>query len=161
LMSMTIKELRKQKGLTQKQASDLTQIPLRTYKNYENDSDKNGSIKYNYIFERLREYGKIDETHGVLTLDMIKSVCGEVFSESDVDYCILFGSYSRGTANELSDIDLLISTDISGLKYFGIVETLREKLHKKIDLLDLRQLDSNPELLNSILKDGIRIYVQE
>jgi hypothetical protein len=31
-------------------------------------------------------------------------------------------------------------------------------LHKKIDLLDVKQLAGNAELLNEVLKDGIKIY---
>ena len=35
---------------------------------------------------------------------------------------------------------------------------LREKLHKRIDLLDVKQLSENTDLINEVLKDGIRIY---
>ena len=45
-MNNTLKELRKKCGLTQAEASQITDIPLRTYINYENDSSKAGSIKY-------------------------------------------------------------------------------------------------------------------
>ena len=39
-----------------------------------------------------------------------------------------------------SDIDLLVSSDIKGLKFFGLVEELRQELHKKVDVLDISQL---------------------
>lgn len=48
--------------------------------------------------------------------------------------------------------------DITGLQYFGLAERLREELHKKIDLLDPKQLLNNEQLLNEVLKEGIRIY---
>ena len=35
-----------------------------------------------------------------------------------------------------------------------------EKLHKKVDLLDLRQLADNQALIDEILKDGVRVYEQ-
>ena len=155
---MNLKELRKSKKLTQAQASEITEIPLRTYKIYENDSSREETIKYKYIYKVLDEYTAVDEEHGVLTLDDIKSACKNIFVQYDVEYCYLFGSYSKGKANEKSDVDLLISTPITGLKFFGIAERLREELKKKVDLLDLRQLDNNKELLNEILKDGIKIY---
>ena len=44
---MTLKELRKSKKLTQAKCAEHLGIPLRTYRNYENDGDKAGSIKYN------------------------------------------------------------------------------------------------------------------
>ena len=55
-------------------------------------------------------------------------------------------------------MDLLISTDISGIKFYDLAESLREALNKKVDLLKLEQLKDNPELVNEILRDGIRIY---
>lgn len=53
----TIKTLRNEKGLTQSKAAELTGIPLRTFKMYENDESKVGSIKYNYILDELSKYG--------------------------------------------------------------------------------------------------------
>ena len=159
-MDKTIKQLRMQCGLTQSEASDLTGIPLRTYKTYENDASKIGSIKYNYILQKLEEYGRIDESHGILRHEDIVAACAEVFSEYDVHYCYLFGSYAKGTATEASDVDLLISTSVSGLRYYGLAEKLREKLKKNVDLINLEQLLDNQELLNNILKDGEKIYEQ-
>ena len=158
--AVTIKELRKNKKLTQAEASKLSGIPLRTFKIYENDESKVGTIKYNYILQRLNEYGLVDETHGVLSLEDIKNAVSTVLAGYDVDYAILFGSYARGSAVGTSDIDLLISTSVTGLKFYGIAENLRTAMNKKIDLLDLRQLSNNPELLKNILGEGIRIYVQ-
>ena len=42
-MKYSIKELRNQIGLTQSEVSDITGIPIRTYKNYENDPNKEAS----------------------------------------------------------------------------------------------------------------------
>ena len=80
------------------------------------------------------------------------------FETYDVEYCYLFGSYARGEAIEKSDVDLLVSTSITGLKFYGLVERLRNSLNKKVDVLDINQLVNNKELLNEILKDGIKIY---
>ena len=55
-------------------------------------------------------------------------------------------------------MDLLISTETTGLRFYELTETLREALHKKVDLLDLKQLMKNEELLRTILRDGVRIY---
>ena len=53
---------------------------------------------------------------------------------------------------------LLISTVVSGLKFYGLVEEIRVALHKKVDVLNMEQLMDNPELTKEILKDGIKIY---
>lgn len=60
--------------------------------------------------------------------------------------------------NTESDVDLLISTGVSGLKFYGLVEEIRVALHKKVDVLNMEQLMDNPELTKEILKDGIKIY---
>lgn len=155
-----LKELRKSKSLTPEQASTILGISLRSYKTYENDEKKVGTIKYNRMLESLARYTSIDEEHGLLTLDEIKNRCKKVLDEYSVKYCILFGSYAKGVATEKSDIDLLISTDVKGLKFFGLVEKLRNTLEKEVNLLDLNQLVGNKNLIDEILKDGIKIYEQ-
>ena len=57
-----------------------------------------------------------------------------------------------------SDVDLLISANVKGLKFYGLVEEIREALHKKVDVLEINQLKDNLELTQEILKDGIKIY---
>ncbi len=153
-----IKKIRLEKKLTQKQVADFVGVSLRSYKSYENDKVKEGTIKYNYILEKLNNLNPIDEDHGILDMDFIKEKCKEVFDEYPVHYCILFGSYAKGKANESSDLDFLISSDLKGIKFYGLVEKLRLALHKRVDVLNLDQLKDNLELTNEILRDGIRIY---
>jgi len=155
---MTLKQLRQEKGLTQAKCAEYLKIPLRSYKRYEADDGKSNEIKYKYIIDRLNEYGRIDEEHGRLTLEQIKEICGRIFAEYGVEYCYLFGSYAKKTATEKSDVDLLVSVPINGLKFFELAEVLKEKLKKKVDLLDVNQLNNNPDLVFEILKDGIKIY---
>ena len=156
---MTLKQLRISKGLTQNECAKFIGVPLRTYVRYENDKSKTDNIKYSFMVNKLNEYGFIDEEHGILSKEQIKEICQQVFANYEVEFCYLFGSYAKDVAKETSDIDLLISSNASGIKFFGLIEELREKLKKKVDLLDINQLNNNPELLKEILKDGIKIYV--
>ncbi|MBO4668257.1 MAG: nucleotidyltransferase domain-containing protein [Bacilli bacterium] len=155
---MTLKELRQSKNLTQLQVANLLNISLRSYKQYENEKEKEGTFKYNYIYDELNKYGFIDEEHGILSIDDIKKIVNQVLSQHEVEYCYLFGSYARGEAEEKSDVDLIVATDITGMDFFGLCEYLREALHKKVDLLNLAQLNNNQQLLYEVLKDGIKIY---
>ena len=154
----TLKSLRISKNMTQKQACELLGISLRSYKEYENNEAKIGTLKYRSMVSELEAYSPLDEEHGILTLAQIQKACEDVLSDYTVKYGILFGSYAKGTPTEQSDVDLLISTDVTGLRFFGIAERLREALQKKVDLLDLRQLTDNPDLLDEILKNGVKVY---
>ena len=147
---MTLKELRKEKGLTQAACAKVVGVPVRTYVRYETDEGRTG--------ETLQKYGVIDEEHGLLTVDKIKSVCAPLFEQYGVKYAYLFGSYAKGKATERSDVDLLISMPLNGLRFYELVEVLRESLKKKVDLLDETQLDNNSVLVKEILRDGIKIY---
>ena len=95
---MTLKELRKEKKLTQVECAKYLGIPVRTYQNYETDESKVESMKYLFMIQKLEQYGFIDETHGILTVQKIKDICRDVFSDFDVEYCYLFGSYAKGKA---------------------------------------------------------------
>ena len=155
---MTLKELRLQKQLTQEEAAGLLKIIRKTYIRYENGAIKEDSFKYQYVMKTLETVNFIDEEHGVLTMEQIKRISQEVFKEYNVEFCYLFGSYAKGKANEKSDVDLLVSVPSDGLKFLELVEMLRLKLKKKVDLLDFNQLNNNTELTYEILKDGIKIY---
>ena len=155
---MELKKLRIEKDLTQEECASLLGISARTYMRYENDDSKKNTLKYNYIYNKLSLYNIIDEEHGILTVEQIRDKSKEIFKEYDVNYCYLFGSYARGEAKEDSDIDLFISMPVNGLKFYELVEKLREKLRKKIDLLDESQIENNPKLALEILRDGIKVY---
>lgn len=155
---MTIKQLRVEKGLSQVDCAKYLNIPYRTYCRYELNESKVSPIKYKYIIERLNNYGFIDEEHGVLTMEQIKEACSEVLRSYNAEYAYLFGSYAKGTAKETSDVDLLVSVSFTGLSFFELIEALREKLKKKVDVLGVEQLNNNPALLQEILRFGIKIY---
>lgn len=153
-----LKELRIEKKMTQQEVADLVGISLRSYKSYENDEEKRDTIKYKYIVEQLSKINQIDEETGILELEDIVRKCSKVFERYEVSFCYLFGSYAKGKATQTSDVDLLISANVKGLKFYGLVEEIRTALHKKVDVLDMDQLKENIELTEEIFKDGIKIY---
>ena len=153
-----LRSLREKRGITQKKAAEMLGVSLRAYQNYENASTENNGIKYTYCLQKMKEFCLFNENRGVYSIDEIAEICSAIFENYSVEYCILFGSYARGEAKDDSDIDLLISCDITGMKFFGLIEELRQQLHKKIDLLNLAQLNNNQVLVSEILRDGVRIY---
>ena len=155
---MSLKDIRLQGNLTQEEAAQLLGVTRRTYVNYEAGKIDESSLKYKYVVETLQKATLIDENHGILTIDQIRKICGEIFKDYSVEYCYLFGSYAKGKATETSDVDLLVAMPVDGMKFFELIEVLREQLKKKIDLLDIAQLENNPALVQEILRDGIKIY---
>ena len=153
-----LKTRRLEKKLTQREVSKRIGISLRSYIMYENDESKEDTPKYRFLLQELDKINPLDESNGILLLEDIKRVCADIFTSYQIDFCYLFGSYAKGHATGESDVDLLISTETTGLRYFEMTERLRQGLHKKVDLLDLKQLLNNEELLREVMKWGIRIY---
>ena len=153
-----LKSRRIEKGLTQQEVSKRIGVSLRSYVMYENDETRTGTPKYRFLLQELDKMDPLDESHGILSLERIKQICTDIFISYQVDFCYLFGSYAKGTATEKSDVDLLVSTETTGLRFFEMTERLRQSLHKKVDLLDLKQLLHNEDLLHEVLKEGVKIY---
>lgn len=153
-----LKEMRISKQITQQEAARRIGISLRSYIMYENDATKENTIKYRFLMQELQKINAVDEEHGILTTEQIRMCCKEILDAYQVEYCYLFGSYAKGKATEQSDVDLLISTKEKGLRFYEIAERLRESLHKKVDLLDVKQLVNNETLIDEMLKEGIKIY---
>jgi predicted nucleotidyltransferase len=72
------------------------------------------------MMNKLEQYGFVDEDHGILGIQAIKEICSEVFDSFNVDYCYLFGSYAKGKAVDSSDVDLLVSTTDTGMRFFDL-----------------------------------------
>ncbi len=155
---MTLKEIRVRHRLTQAQAAAMLGVSLRSYKSYETEPRKAETRKYRYMAQELEELNRLDETHGLLTVDEITRLCRETLAASPVTYAYLFGSYARGSATQTSDVDLLISGEVEGLQFYGLVEALREALHKQVDVLTPAQLVNNLSFLDEILRSGVKIY---
>ena len=154
---MNLAEIRKQNGLTQKEVAALVGIPYRTYVRYEEESSYVGTYKYNKIVEDLINKVRVDENHGVLSLEKIKELLSPLFIKYNITFCYLFGSYARNEARENSDVDLLVDTDLTGMCFLMLVEEIRTILSKKIDLLRLKDLSPNNPIVLEILKEGIRL----
>ena len=152
-----LRSTREKLKLTQIDAAKILNISRRTYQKYESIED-NKDQKLQYYVYVLNKLLIIDEENGILEIEDIKQKVSEILSKYNVNFCYLFGSYAKGKAVPTSDVDLIIDSDITGLDYFGLVEELRESLHKRVDLLKVNQLDNNQQLLKEIMKDGIKIY---
>lgn len=160
---MNLLQTRTYYNLTQLEASRIIKLPIRTYIRYEKDDNYGNELKREMMIKTINDHCEITETKGILTIDFIKSELTKLFDseyKSDIEFCYLFGSYAKSYANESSDVDLCVSTQLTGLKFIGLSESIRQVLHKKIDLIRLSNLNDNIDLINEIMKDGIKIYEQ-
>ena len=158
---MNIKQTRLNNNLTQQEVANFVGIPLRTYVRYENSEEYGDYLKRQLIIQKISELFEINETKGILSIDKIVKLLSNLFDseyKNQIDFCYLFGSYAKEKATEKSDVDLCISTSLTGFKFMGLSEKVRETLHKNVDLVRVDMLSGNIELLNEIMKHGIKIY---
>lgn len=90
-------------------------------------------------------------------LQQITKVVVPILKKNDVVKAGIFGSYARGDAKKGSDVDILIKQKgkKSLLDLVRLEHKLKEKLKKKVDLLDYEGL--SPYLKERILKEEIKI----
>ena len=80
------------------------------------------------------------QSPGDLTRDAILRRLRENYSELSVQFGVrrigLFGSFANGTANETSDVDLIVDFERPiGLRFVELVEYLETLLGRRVDVL--------------------------
>ncbi len=96
--------------------------------------------------------------NGVYTIDMLRQTLSPIFQRNNVRKATLFGSYSRGEANEHSDVDLLVDSGLRGLRFFGLLDEVCESLKCDVDMIDTFDLIPGSPVDAEIQKTGIVIY---
>lgn len=78
----------------------------------------------------------------ILTIDEIKERVQPILAKYGLNEVYLFGSYSRGQATEVSDVDLAFVSDrtLSYFEIFEIEEELEKVLGKSVELVPMDQL---------------------
>lgn len=165
-MHQPIRVVRENVGLTQEQVANLVGIPVKTIRNWEQNIRKPSEWVMNLIIDRIlheksEQTTTMDENQGILSFLTIKKIVSQFAEQSDIKSVYLFGSYAKGEANDYSDIDLYIESDLNGLEYFEFVESLREQLNKKIDLLSNNTLNIHSQLMDEIKRTGIVLYQKQ
>lgn len=91
-------------------------------------------------------------------MEKIKKI---LLSKIDCDAIILFGSYSRGTQNDESDIDIAFKTKqyISKKDIFYLKQEIEDAVNKDIDLINLDNIGDS--FRYEILINGITLYCKD
>lgn len=99
-------------------------------------------------------------TTKIYSIDEIKEMLKDILSNTDVEKVILFGSYSKNVATKNSDIDFLIDSKgkLKGLKFFAIIDMIKEKFDKNVDVIEISEINKNSKIEKEITKTGIVVY---
>jgi len=97
----------------------------------------------------------------IFTPNEIKQRLQPIFISHQIRQAILFGSYGKGNATQNSDVDLLVDSDLRGLRFVGFVEELREALDdKEMDVFDITHVEPKSRIAEEIRQTGIEIYAR-
>lgn len=94
----------------------------------------------------------------IYSLNEIKQKLAPIFAEYDITKAILFGSYAKGQATEMSDIDLVIDCKQRGLSFYGIIAAIEEGLKKDCDVFRATSIERGSRLSQEIEETGVIIY---
>lgn len=95
----------------------------------------------------------------MLTRAEIERTLQAYFSDKRVKRAWLFGSWARGEADELSDVDVLVELDYQHLDpfdYFHFSDELSRRLGQKVEVLSSNGL--RPRVKNAIETDKVLVY---
>lgn len=92
----------------------------------------------------------------IISRDLVADIC----ERNDIAYLGLFGSFARGEATEMSDVDLLVRFDQpkSLLDLVRIEEEFAERLGRKVDLVTVNAV--SPYLRDRIVAEVKVVYEQ-
>lgn len=94
----------------------------------------------------------------VYSLKDISEVLMPIFGSHNIRKAVLFGSYSKGSATENSDIDLLVDSGLKGLRFVGLIEDIRRAVGKEVDVFDVTHIEGNSSIEKEIEDSGVVIY---
>ncbi|HML37720.1 MAG TPA: nucleotidyltransferase domain-containing protein [Bacillota bacterium] len=96
----------------------------------------------------------------VYQIDEIKNKLYPIFKAAPIYRAILFGSYANGTADERSDIDILVESrgELHGLRFYGVLEDVVTILGKDVDLIEASEIRDGAAILSDINRQGVVLY---
>ena len=93
----------------------------------------------------------------MLTIEEIRRAVAPICERYGVERLSLFGSYARGEADELSDVDLIVDCGKPmGFSFFGLYGDIERALGLEVDLLSRR--GTRQKFLDKIAKDEVLLY---
>ena len=88
----------------------------------------------------------------------LQAVLTPVFRDYRISRAVLFGSVAKKTATEKSDLDLLVTSDLHGLRFVGFMEAVRRAAQMPVDILDVSHIERGSKIQREIETTGVTIY---
>jgi transcriptional regulator with XRE-family HTH domain len=152
---MTLKALRKKKGLTQEEAAELTGLSRRGYQNLEQGKYKKVSQTYHYAFTRLEEYDRRRESKKALGKAMLQKTLREAMPHYDLSFVYVIGDYASSPAPN-SKISLFIAEPISRLDILAFLQEVESLTGKEAEA-ELLKDHLDEKTLKEVLRRGVRV----
>ena len=101
-----------------------------------------------------------EQANPVLTLDSIRELISPVLGKHGVIQATVFGSYARGEANALSDVDIVIDSEgkLSGMAFFVASDEISKALPIPTDIYEKREIRNGTALYDRIKEEGVILY---
>lgn len=96
----------------------------------------------------------------IYTIEEIKKMLKEILQNQPVHEAILFGSYAKQVATTTSDVDILIDSrgKIKGLKFYALIDMIKEKLDKNVEVIEKSEVDEGSRIEKEIEQTGVVVY---
>lgn len=99
----------------------------------------------------------------ILDTTEIRNKLEPIFINAPIYRAILFGSYAKGMATELSDIDIVIDSrgELLNIYFYGVLEDMIQVLRKNVDLLEMSEIKPNSLIDQEIKQQGVLLYERQ
>ena len=96
----------------------------------------------------------------MLSIEEIKSYIIPVVEKYPIEKVILYGSYARGNASDVSDVDLVVESRgrLRNRKIFALGGELLDVLPVRVDVYDILEIENPSTMYENIQKEGVVIY---
>ena len=105
-----------------------------------------------------------ETAENIYTINELRSIVAPIAKQHNVRSVYLFGSYARGSATSVSDIDLCVDAPaLRGMFALGsLYADLEDALRKKLDLVTIGSLkyNSDSRFVENLRKDQVLLYEQ-
>ncbi len=138
---------------------DIVKTTLSAIRNRRKAKDKNNKIICKCSSDK--EAVILEKNNSkIYSIFEIKNMLYPVFSSAPVYKATLFGSYAKGKADSLSDVDIVIDShgELVNINFYGVLGDITDALGKKVDLLEVCEIEKDSSIYREIQKQGVVLY---